>query len=64
VTAYRPSPERHWRSYGDDKLPTPIPASIGPCEFGTLGGMVSSRCPTNSSAGPAGSGSRLIERRR
>jgi hypothetical protein len=22
VTAYRPPPVRHWRSYGDDKLPT------------------------------------------
>jgi hypothetical protein len=22
VTAYRPPPARHWRSYGDDKLPT------------------------------------------
>jgi hypothetical protein len=26
VTAYRPPPVRHWRSYGDDKLPTPTEA--------------------------------------
>jgi hypothetical protein len=26
VTAYQPPPTRHWRRYGDDKLPTPAEA--------------------------------------
>jgi hypothetical protein len=30
VTAYRPQPARHWRSYGDDKLPAPAEALSEP----------------------------------
>jgi hypothetical protein len=30
VTAFRPPPERHWRSYGNDPLPTPLEAMQQP----------------------------------
>jgi hypothetical protein len=35
VTAFRPPPERHWRSYGTDPLPTPghAGADAGPSWF-------------------------------
>jgi hypothetical protein len=30
MTAFRPPPERHWRSYGDDHLPSPAEALAEP----------------------------------
>jgi len=30
MTAFRPPPERHWRSYGTDPLPTPQEAMQEP----------------------------------
>jgi hypothetical protein len=44
VTGYRPPPVRHWRSYGDDKLPTSTEAMSKPFAAFPSSATAAARC--------------------